>query len=621
MNCFCHNKAVRISSLLASKLRFLVACCCLLSGAMSVFPLYAAEGIIPIDERYLNVDAKQKIILVNQSTTELNALCPGAKQSLVCGEKTYTFDAAVQCLETGQAYVVTDNEQILYDFYCTMLPVIRIETKNTIRDEPRVPAIFYLCTKEGNIVQDTIGVEYRGGTTQSYPKKSLRIEFWADSEGKSTKDYSLLGMRNDDDWNLQAMYNEPLRIRSKLCFELWQSMSALYYAQEEPEALNGVRQEYVELFLNNEYRGVYTLSERVDRKQLKLKKYKNGSIRGELYKGVSWGASTFTSLPAYDNKKILWGGLEYKYPDPDAYFDSDESPESHENSDSDDNSDPEKLIDWANIYDFVRFVLQEQSAGFYEGIPAVFDQANAVDYFIFLNLIRARDNCGKNIYIARYDSDEPYFYLPWDLDGSLGMKWDGTRRPLTHGLIGNGLFNRLISPHENNNFPLKLQERWAELRSEQLTHERIMQMFREQFDYLDNNGVYQRELKVWNKSLAVDYDNLHYTADWLEKRLAWLDDVFDDPEKLSSLQTTDASIQQQLCINLRPSTFLLEYQLFSDHYLIEDISLMNMAGCIFLKSPVAATKGLMDISPLPPGLYLAVFTLSDGSVQVKKLIR
>ena len=82
-------------------------------------------------------------------------------------------------------------------------------------------------------------------------------------------------------------------------------------------------QENVELVINNEYRGVYTLSERVDRKQLKLRKYENGSIRGELYKGVGWGASTNTSLPEYDNKKILWGGQENKYPDPDPYIDTD----------------------------------------------------------------------------------------------------------------------------------------------------------------------------------------------------------------------------------------------------------------------------------------------------------
>lgn len=132
-----------------------------------------------------------------------------------------------------------------------------------------------------------IGIQYRGGWSQSLPKKSMEIEFWTDSTGTETVDHSLLGMRSDDDWNLQAMYNEPLRIRSKTSNDLWRMINTLHYQNQEPKAINGIRMKYVELFVNNEYRGLYCLGEKVDRKQLKLKKY-NGNIRGELYKGVSW---------------------------------------------------------------------------------------------------------------------------------------------------------------------------------------------------------------------------------------------------------------------------------------------------------------------------------------------
>ena len=116
----------------------------------------------------------------------------------------------------------------------------------------------------------------------------MEIEFWTDNIGNETQNHALLGMTNDDDWNLQAMYNEPLRIRSKTNNDLWRMINSLHYQNQEPEAINGVRIKYVELFINNEYRGLYCLGEKVNRKQLKLKKH-NGNIRGELYKGISWG--------------------------------------------------------------------------------------------------------------------------------------------------------------------------------------------------------------------------------------------------------------------------------------------------------------------------------------------
>ena len=109
-----------------------------------------------------------------------------------------------------------------------------------------------------------------------------------DTNIQITRDVSLLGMRDDDDWNLQAMFNEPLRIRNRSCFEIWDNIYTLPYKEEEPDAVAGIKMKYSDLFLNNEYLGIFAVGERIDRKQLKLKKYKDGSIRGELYKGAYW---------------------------------------------------------------------------------------------------------------------------------------------------------------------------------------------------------------------------------------------------------------------------------------------------------------------------------------------
>jgi penicillin-binding protein 1C len=93
------------------------------------------------------------------------------------------------------------------------------------------------------------------------------------------------------------MFNEPLRLRSSIAANLWTQIHQPYYKNKEPEAKSGFGVKYVGVFKNNEYYGVYQLSESVDRKQLKLKKSKNKSIYGELYKANAYeGGPSFESL-------------------------------------------------------------------------------------------------------------------------------------------------------------------------------------------------------------------------------------------------------------------------------------------------------------------------------------
>ena len=304
------------------------------------FLVFSMDAQVLIVDRHFNFDPTNNLILINQEVGEINTTFPGLKTTILAEGLEFTFDTPVVDIEKGIAYMVRDEQNFSHRLYFTELPIIKINTNNTIVDEPRVHALLSLCESNGDLLEHDIGIEYRGGSTQSLPKKSLRIEFWNDPQGNEKENVELLGMRSDDDWNLEALYHEPLRLRSKLCFDLWRSMDNLYYQNEEPEAINGVHHEFIELFVNGAYRGVYGLSERVDRKQLKLKKNTETEIRGGLYKGVDWGASTFTSLPGFDNNNEFWGGFEYKY--------------------------PSDIIEWTPLYDLANFIINANNDNFHE---------------------------------------------------------------------------------------------------------------------------------------------------------------------------------------------------------------------------------------------------------------
>ena len=113
-------------------------------------------------------------------------------------------------------------------------------------------------------------VRYRGATSLQYQKKSFAIRL-KDSEGNKVN-AALLGMRSDNSWILDAMAADKARMRNRVSTDLWLDFSnKVYYANQEPQVLNGTRGKFVEVFLNDDYYGLFCLTEKIDRKQLKLK--------------------------------------------------------------------------------------------------------------------------------------------------------------------------------------------------------------------------------------------------------------------------------------------------------------------------------------------------------------
>jgi spore coat protein H len=547
----------------------------------------AAQSTVQVAPNLYLIDPDKKLILVNQELSSLNTQISGYAEAIQLDE-LYTFETPANAFSKGGQYALTNASDEVYTLYLTELPLIHIETPNTIVDDPRVFATFLIAESDGSITQSNIGIEYRGASSQAYPKKSLRIEFWEGETDEETKDVSLLGMRSDDDWNLQAMYVEPLRLNNMVSFEVWQSFDALHYATDEPEAINGVRMHYAEVFINQQYQGVYGVGERIDRKQLKLKKH-NGNIRGELYKGDSWGASTFTELPPYNNNDELWSGFELQYPD--------------------------EVIEWQNVYNFVNFVLNSNEEDFLDQIPQHFSMENAANYFIFLNLLRATDNTGKNIYLAKYNTSTPYFYVPWDLDGTFGYNWMGLQEDITDDILSNGLYNRLMNDCREGGFRQIVTERWNALKGSTLSFSTIYNRFIQHHDYLLDNGVYNRESITW-EDYTYDPSHLNYISQWLDNRITYLDNYFNEAcSPITSSQSPKTEKQFNIYPNpLRYNAFL---QLPPDYK--GNIKILNSKGSIVYERKNIESGHTLKLPTLPNGFYSAIFQ-SDSEVISKKLI-
>ena len=170
------------------------------------------------------------------------------------------------------------------DFVSSDLPLIQIFTDTLrITKKHKITARMTItdngqgkrnrATDRPNVYDGHIAIKVRGNSSAAFTQKRYTLELRND-EGKS-KDVSLLGMPEDDDWVLLGPYNDRSMMRDALAFDLWTQMGHW-----------GSRTRYAELLLNGEYRGVYLLTEKIKRGSDRLDiskagvKKKKGTAKG-----------------------------------------------------------------------------------------------------------------------------------------------------------------------------------------------------------------------------------------------------------------------------------------------------------------------------------------------------
>ncbi|MEP5339941.1 MAG: CotH kinase family protein [Algibacter sp.] len=523
---------------------------------------------INVSKDHFKTDLTRSLIISHIENIESFVDLTGYSEiNIMLDDIPYSFETRPYDITYKQSYVINNNSN-QFTLYFTSLPIISIETDNTIVNEPKVLADFIYADNE-QIVTSKIGIEIRGSSSQGYPKKTYDLEFWEDDNGEDSHNVQFGSLRSDDDWILDALYNEPLRLRSFIANKLWLKLHAPYYLPEESEAKAGADVMYTEIFLNGKYNGIYNLSEQVDKKQLKLKSYKD-DIRGELYKGIGWGPATFSSLPVFDNNTIIWSGYEMKYPK------------------------EEDITDWNNLYNFTDFVINSSDSEFINNIWNKFNYDNYLDYFLFLNVLRATDNTGKNIYIAKYTTNEPYFYVPWDLDGCFGTIWNGTNQNTTDDILGNGFHNRVIELTPEN-YSIDVSNKWANHRSNNLKTDDLIDSIENQYIFFYKNKIYERESLIY-PNYSFNETDLLYMTTWIKNRFSFLDSYF-ETLSLNKIHSTKSILYPN------PTTNIVyiknEQKLVNKEYEIR-----NILGQLIKKEKL--NNNSINIETLKQGKYIII---------------
>ena len=155
-----------------------------------------------------------------------------------------------------------------YDFDSTNLPIVKLQTGGQyIPDEPKVMVdmkIIQHADGSANHFYDTeydfegeVLVELQGFTGPSYPKKNYDFDI-VNEEGLEIN-ASLLGLPEENDFILKAEYLDPTLMYNNIAYSFARKMGR--YA---PRLL------YCELFIDGEYMGVFSLTEKIKRDSIRV---------------------------------------------------------------------------------------------------------------------------------------------------------------------------------------------------------------------------------------------------------------------------------------------------------------------------------------------------------------
>ncbi|WP_171037846.1 CotH kinase family protein [Dyadobacter luticola] len=459
-----------------------------------------ASAQLLIDENKYNIDESRHLIVCNQLPDV--GQNPTLPIQLKMGTRTFTFPQLVQSLNFSTKFTVTENGNT-FALYFSKFPLVNfnIADPGKINPDDEIPGSLTIADPATAVLNSNMAIRIRGNSSTFFPKKNYRVQF-KDANGKN-RDESILGLRSDKRWLFFGMWNEEIRMNNVISHKLWIDMHKVYYADQEPKALSSIRMKYVEVFMNKSYIGLYAVGEDMDRKQLQLKKEDSSGSRGELFKADDWSlSSSFGGMggPKPASGTTDWQNWQLEYPD---------------------------VSDWTNHYNFLKSMIETSDDEFKNTVWNNLKQENAIDYFIFLNLLRVEDNTEKNFFVARYDQGQPWFFVPWDLDGTWGYKPDGTRAGGADGERTNNLFKRLIKL-DPDGFKNKLATRYFALRQTLLSEAALKERFNTNFDQLNANLVYERDNIVSQDKYGQSdrSGGLNYTLSYITQRLAWLDKYF-----------------------------------------------------------------------------------------------
>lgn len=415
---------------------------------------------------------------------------------------------------TMPVYVSDGSQWKKIQVYVSGMPVIAIDSQVRVSTPRDMTVYGYTMGKlpvennygsirvfwpDGDIRRQVIttGVEWhwRGNASYFADKKSYRINLM-DSDGNADRK-DLLGLGENSDWILLNLATDVTRVKDKVSNDLWNQLSDQYDYD-----MPGAETEFVELYLNDQYMGVYLLCSPVEKRSLNL------TNKDKLYKlrQAAWLTDEeFDKLTSDESLEWL-NKFEVVY--------------------------PKRWSEgvWDPLVNYLKLLYQPQESPTWEQIEQTVQIDNLLDVALFKQFTCAIDNVFQNQYVAYLAEDGLCYRVPWDMNYTWGDAYEGVmEQDLSTYIIKDYELDTLCQA-DLQQAQTRIAERWQQLRQTVFDVDKVLDAMQQQTDYLIESGAMKRDFALWGEkggyaSGLSDYQtlNLEQVEKLLKKRTAYLD--------------------------------------------------------------------------------------------------
>ena len=411
---------------------------------------------------------------------EIQLSAYGEEEIRVVWVDDYSFDWCSDAVAEGYRYELmayTDTQYAYIGVVFTGLPILTLHVQDEIDYDHDSPGRMTLASAGYEPLDTAMIVHQRGGRARKpIAKPSFRVEtYMLGYNGKAERRIEpLLGMKPDSEWLLIANAQDEYCVSNSILYDIWEEW------HEGKPALMTMDSEYVEVFRNDEYMGIYQMMERV--KPEEEIAHVGGDVRTDCtLRGIV--LSNLSDRPVWN---LLNDGMnccfEYRY-------------EYHQ--------DVQRAFKLAENY-----VILNQKEGdrrlsdedFAKLVFECVDIEDMMNYIFFLHACTLADNIGNNVYLyimRQEDGRYVYRHAPWDMDSGLWVRKEFDSHNVMRWPDMNMILPTRMLDLNVGNCREMIWSLWNEKRATILSKEAFSARLAAEEDLINASGAYLRESEKW----------------------------------------------------------------------------------------------------------------------------
>ena len=396
---------------------------------------------------------------------------------------------------------------------------IKVNSNNTLSGVPAngtVVVDFKMKTSDHDLACKA-EFSYQGTSSMSYLKKNFSIDL-LDDNGDSLK-VKIGDWRPMDGYHLKANWVDSLHCRNIVSSWIYEQ---IYMSRERPwavynnfsdsdlfkrmdtGALGHIDGFPVEIYVNNSYIGLYTFNLKKHRDNYNMRKDDTQHIQLEMASG-----STF-------KESVVWSEWEIRNPKSDSG-----------NSTFEEGKEPNAGEVKTAIQRWMTFLANVNSDTPKEEFSEYLNVKEWIDFHLFNVFTCNYDSIVKNTQLCSWDGLH-LSPLPYDLDSTFGMMWDGSSIRYNAGW---NIYNYARQPFWNffsEIFSDEISRRYIELRSSGIFSRGNVENLLNKFVRNIETAAYLADYSLWPNipSNSNWYASVEQIADFTEKKAACMDAMY-----------------------------------------------------------------------------------------------